>query len=153
MEKETALYFENIFLELKKQTLNEMKREDSIIETTCGDDVDQSLNDRERALTLKLLGRHSFMLKKIEGALLKIKNGNFGICEECEGSIEINRLKARPVASHCIACKEEQERNEGQVLYENRSHTVGKGFNSNVIPIRETFYGNEHFKYLKTENI
>ncbi len=75
------------------------------------------------------------MLKKIEGALLKIKNGTFGNCEECEGEIEINRLRARPVATQCIACKVEGERVQGQLLYEKKSHTHthGKNFGSNVI--------------------
>ncbi len=137
MDRELLKQFENLFLELKKQTLNELKLEEKGMSWEKGDEVDQSLEERERAMNLKLLGRHSFMLKKIDGALFKIKNGTFGICEECDGEIEINRLRARPVATQCIACKEEEERNEGQVLYEKRSHTHGVGLNnSNVIPLR-----------------
>jgi DnaK suppressor protein len=101
-----------------------------------GDEVDLSQEDLQRALDLKLLGRQNFMLKKIDNALFKIKNGSFGTCEECDGEIEINRLRARPVATQCISCKEEGERSEGQVLYEKRSHTHGKGFGGNVIPLR-----------------
>lgn len=136
MKRELLAQFENLFLELKKNTLNEMKLEDKSMSWEKGDEVDQSLEDQERAMNLKLLGRHSFMLKKIDGALFKIKNGTFGICEECDGEIEMNRLRARPVATQCIACKEEEERNEGQVLYEKRSHTHGKSFGTNVIPLR-----------------
>ena len=136
MKRELLVQFENLFLELKKNTLNEMKLEDKSLSWEKGDEVDQSLEDQERAMNLKLLGRHSFMLKKIDGALFKIKNGTFGICEECDGEIEINRLRARPVATQCIACKEEGERSEGQVLYEKRSHTHGKSFGTNVIPLR-----------------
>lgn len=136
MDRKLLEQFENLFLELKKNTLNEMKLEDRSFQTEKGDEVDLSQEDRQRALDLKLLGRHSFMLKKIDGALFKIKNGTFGICDECDGEIEINRLRARPVATQCITCKEEEERTEGQVLYEKRSHTHGKGFGSNVIPLR-----------------
>ncbi|MGZ3810058.1 MAG: TraR/DksA family transcriptional regulator, partial [Bacteriovorax sp.] len=118
MDRKLLEQFENLFLELKKNTLNEMKLEDKNFTWEKGDEVDQSLEDQERAMNLKLLGRHSFMLKKIDGALFKIKNGTFGKCEECEGEIEMNRLRARPVATQCIACKEEEERNEGQILYE-----------------------------------
>ncbi len=136
MDRELLKQFENLFLELKKQTLNELKLEEKNMSWEKGDEIDQSLEERERAMNLKLLGRHSFMLKKIDGALFKIKNGTFGICEECDGEIEINRLRARPVATQCIACKEEEERTEGQVLYEKRSHTHGVGLNnSNVIPL------------------
>lgn len=136
MDRKLLEQFENLFLALRKNTLNEMKLEDKSFSWEKGDEVDQSQEDRERAMNLKLLGRHSFMLKKIDGALFKIKNGTFGICEECDNEIEINRLRARPVATQCIACKEEEERNEGQVLYEKRSHTHGKSFGSNVIPLK-----------------
>jgi len=134
MNLEMLKQFENLFIELKKNTLNEMKLAEPAFEK--GDDIDVTTEERQRALELKLLGRQNFMLKKIDNALFKIKNGTFGICEECDGEIEINRLRARPVATQCISCKEEEERNEGQLLYEKRSHTHGKGFGPNVIPLR-----------------
>ncbi|AUN98752.1 conjugal transfer protein TraR [Bacteriovorax stolpii] len=134
MNAEMMKQFENLFIELKKNTLNEMKMIDPVLEK--GDEVDLSSEDRQRALELKLLGRQNFMLKKIDNALFKIKNGTFGICEECDGEIEMNRLRARPVATQCIACKEEEERNEGQMLYEKRSHTHGKTLGGNVIQMR-----------------
>lgn len=135
MDRKLLEQFENLFLELKKNTLTEMKLEDKNFSFEKGDEIDQSQEDLERAMNLKLLGRHSFMLKKIDSALFRIKNGTFGQCDECEGDIEINRLRARPVATQCIACKEEGERSEGQVLYEKRSHTHGKSMGSNVIPL------------------
>lgn len=136
MERKLLDQFENLFLELKKNTINEMKVEDANFISEKGDEIDQGQEERDRALNLKLLGRQSFMLKKIDNALLKIKNGTFGICEECDGEIEINRLRARPVANQCITCKEEGERSEGQVLYEKRSHTLGKTFGTNVISLK-----------------
>ena len=134
MNTEMMKQFENLFIELKKTTLKEMKMIDPAIEK--GDEVDLSQEDRQRELDLKLLGRQTFMLKKIDNALFQIKNGTFGICDECDGEIEINRLRARPVATQCIACKEESERSEGQMLYEKRSHTHGKSLGGNVIPLR-----------------
>ena len=112
MNTEMMKQFENLFIELKKNTLNEMKMVDPTNEK--GDEVDLSQEDRQMALDLKLLGRQNFMLKKIDNALFKIKNGSFGVCEECDGEIEINRLRARPVATQCISCKEEEERSENQ---------------------------------------
>ena len=134
MNGEMMKQFENLFIELKKTTLNEMKMIDPA--TSSGDEGDLSQEDSARALELKLLTRQNFMLKKIDNALFKIKNGTFGTCEECDGDIEINRLRARPVATQCIACKEEGERSEGQMLYEKRSHTHGKILGGNVIPLR-----------------
>ena len=136
MKSELLSQFENLFLELKKNTLREIKLEEKTLGWEKGDEVDQSLEDQERAMNLKILGRHFFMLKKIDGALLKIKNGTYGFCEECDGEIDIHRLHARPVAAQCISCKEEEERTEGQVLYEKRSHTHGKTFGTNVLPLK-----------------
>jgi DnaK suppressor protein len=133
MNRENLKQFENLFLELKKNILTDMKRSEDGFEWTKGDEVDQESTDRNRALELKLLGRQNFMLKKIDHALIKIKNGTYGTCDECDGEIEINRLKARPVATQCIACKENEERGEEKLLYEKKSHTHGKTMFNNVI--------------------
>lgn len=39
---------------------------------------------------------------EVRGALAKIKNGNYGICEKCGEPIEIARLEANPAAPTCI---------------------------------------------------
>lgn len=51
-------------------------------------------------------------LEDIEGALKRIKEGNYGICKYCKQEISKKRLLARPVASSCIACKTELQENE-----------------------------------------
>lgn len=134
MDEKKLANFEKLFFEIKKNTLNEIKLEEKNHIWEKGDELDLSQEDRERTMNLKLLGRHDFLLKKIDGALLRIKNGTFGICDECDSKIEMNRLLARPVASQCITCKEEGERIEGQVLYEKKSHTHGKTLGSNILP-------------------
>lgn len=42
----------------------------------------------------------------IKAALLKIKNGTYGKCEECNLQIEVGRLLAMPIAQHCVACSQ-----------------------------------------------
>ena len=44
-------------------------------------------------------------LKDIEGALKRIEEGTYGICQYCKEPINEKRLLARPVASACIPCK------------------------------------------------
>jgi len=39
-------------------------------------------------------------------------NGVYGICERCGEDIAVKRLKANPVARHCINCKTENETRE-----------------------------------------
>jgi len=46
---------------------------------------------------------------KIEEALERIENGTFGICDSCGEEIGEERLKARPVTTHCIDCKKKEE--------------------------------------------
>ncbi|HOX93988.1 MAG TPA: TraR/DksA family transcriptional regulator [Syntrophales bacterium] len=45
-------------------------------------------------------------------ALQRIEEGTFGICEECEEPISLQRLKARPVTTYCIQCKTLEERRQ-----------------------------------------
>ncbi len=138
MEAQILKQFENLFIEMKKNLINEMKIQENELQWQKGDETDLSNDDRERMLKLKLVGRQTFMLKKIDHALLKIKEGNFGKCDECDCDIEINRLRARPIATQCITCKEEAERGENHMLYEKKSHTKGMEFkNTNVIPLTQ----------------
>lgn len=44
-------------------------------------------------------------LQEIDLALDKIKNGTYGICEECHRDIDQQRLKAMPTARWCLKCK------------------------------------------------
>lgn len=76
------------------------------------DDVDLTVSERSRELHFRLCDRERQLLAKISDALRKIEDGSFGVCEECEETIEPRRLEARPVSTLCIACKERQERSE-----------------------------------------
>ena len=127
MENTQLEHFKKLFNEI---ILNATADEEALLEALNsregGDEVDQSLEERERQLILKLKGRRQFFLKKVEKALLKIDNGTFGECEECGCDIELNRLYARPTATMCIGCKEEQEGVENGISYQKRSHTLGR---------------------------
>lgn len=76
------------------------------------DTIDRSCWEIDRNFLLRLRDRERKLLKKIDEALLRIEAGTFGTCEECGEEIDEKRLKVRPVATLCIACKEDQELNE-----------------------------------------
>ena len=61
---------------------------------------------------LRIRDRERKLISKIDKALDRIEDGTFGICEECGEEITEGRLKARPVTTFCIGCKEEQEKLE-----------------------------------------
>ncbi len=91
-----------------------------------GDEGDLAMSASQTELLLKIKSRESFFVKKVYKAIEKIKNGSFGECEDCGDTIKLSRLQARPMAELCICCKEESERDEGQLLYAKKSHTQGK---------------------------
>ena len=91
-----------------------------------GDDGDRAIDEREKFLFLKLKSREGLYRKKVNQALDRIKEGSFGECQECDANIGLERLMARPTATLCIQCKEEQENHEEHVPYQKRSHTLGQ---------------------------
>ncbi len=76
------------------------------------DDIDLASSELDQSMTYKLRDRERNLLRKIEKALGKIEDGDYGICENCGEPISLKRLEARPVAELCITCKEEQEKQE-----------------------------------------
>lgn len=76
------------------------------------DEVDLALNDIEQGMQMRLGNRESLYFKKIEEALLRIKEGSYGQCLDCGAQIGFRRLVVRPTAELCIECKESAEKNE-----------------------------------------
>lgn len=59
--------------------------------------------ERERDLTLS--AQASAAVSEIDIAIAKIKDGTYGVCEECYSPIPKERLKALPFAALCVQCK------------------------------------------------
>ena len=76
------------------------------------DEVDIASSEVSQTVHLRLRDRENLLLNKIEKALKRIDGGTYGICDICGGEISLKRLAARPVATLCIRCKEEQEKKE-----------------------------------------
>ncbi len=73
------------------------------------DPTDRASHESNRNFMLRIRDREHKLIKKIRNALERIENGTFGICEQCEEEISIERLKARPVTTQCIDCKSKEE--------------------------------------------
>jgi DnaK suppressor protein len=78
------------------------------------DEMDMALAESSLSFTGQIRERERRLLNKIEKSLEKIEQGSYGECESCGNEIGVGRLRARPVASLCIDCKDEQERLERQ---------------------------------------
>lgn len=76
------------------------------------DPTDQASMETDRNFDLRIKDRERKLIRKIDQAVLRIKEGEFGMCESCGGDISAKRLQARPVTTLCIDCKTEQEQEE-----------------------------------------
>jgi DnaK suppressor protein len=76
------------------------------------DDIDFAAMESTREFTLRLRDRERILIRKIQDALRRVEEGEYGICANCGDEISEKRLMARPVATWCIDCKTEAERLE-----------------------------------------
>lgn len=109
-----------LLLQMKTTTLQEIARsikkgsEATVGEEPTGDIYDQASSERDRELGLILNDREREKLHSIDDALLRMAEGDYGICEECDEEIPQGRLKAMPFTRHCVKCKSELERIQAQ---------------------------------------
>jgi DnaK suppressor protein len=71
-----------------------------------GDIADIACRDSLQAATF---ARHLAQLRAVEEALLRIAEGTYGICEDCEEEISVGRLQVIPFALRCVECQERHE--------------------------------------------
>ena len=55
-------------------------------------------------------GLRALVLVAIDDALQRIADKTYGICESCEGEIQLGRLKILPFTRLCVKCQEENEK-------------------------------------------
>ncbi len=73
--------------------------------TDTGDVADQAGHERDRELSLLFSGRDKEKLFAIDQALEKLREGTYGVCEECGEKIGPRRIKAMPLARFCVSCQ------------------------------------------------
>ncbi len=76
------------------------------------DPNDRASAESGRNFELRIRQREQKLLSKIEDALQRIDDGDFGECDSCGELIGLKRLEARPVTTLCIECKTAQESQE-----------------------------------------
>ena len=74
-----------------------------------GDVGDVACDGTSNELDSQLAALESRELRQIERAIEMIREGRYGICESCEHSIPIARLKAVPFTPLCVECQRNQE--------------------------------------------
>ncbi|MDF1872474.1 RNA polymerase-binding protein DksA [Vannielia sp.] len=76
------------------------------------DDADRASEETDRALELRTRDRQRKLVAKIDAALRRIDEGEYGYCEETGEPISLKRLDARPIATLSLEAQERHERRE-----------------------------------------
>ena len=76
------------------------------------DVADRASEETDRALELRTRDRQRKLVTKIDSALRRIDNGEYGYCEVTGEPISLKRLDARPIATMSLEAQERHERRE-----------------------------------------
>ena len=72
--------------------------------------ADMGSDQYEQDFSLSLMANEEEVLEQIDAALVRIAEGCYGACEECEGKIPKMRLNAIPYTAHCVKCADKIQR-------------------------------------------
>lgn len=108
-------YFRRKLLAWKEQILNDSR--ETLADLASGtrnmpDIADRASEETDRALELRTRDRQRKLVSKIDSALRRIDNGDFGYCEMTGEPISLKRLDARPIATMTLEAQERHERSE-----------------------------------------
>jgi DnaK suppressor protein len=76
------------------------------------DIADRASEETDRALELRIRDRQRKLVAKIDSALRRIEDGEFGYCRETGEPISLKRLVARPTTTLSLEAQERHERRE-----------------------------------------
>jgi DnaK suppressor protein len=115
MNERQRAYFQGKLLNWKEELLRESQE---TLETLKTDSLrEPDLNDRASAetdwsLELRTRDRQRKLIIKIDEALRRIEEGEYGYCEVSGEPISLGRLEARPIATMTVEAQERHERQE-----------------------------------------
>ncbi|MEL6509346.1 MAG: RNA polymerase-binding protein DksA [Pseudomonadota bacterium] len=115
MNERQVEYFRRKLMDWKTELLSDSK--DTIEGLQDGgrnipDIADRASEETDRALELRTRDRQRKLVAKIEQALRRIDEGEYGYCEATGEPISLKRLDARPIATLSLEAQERHERRE-----------------------------------------
>ena len=117
MGKKQLNHFKSILSAWKNELMFEVDRTVHHMQDEAAnfpDPNDRATQESEFGLELRTRDRERKLLRKIESALARIDEGNYGYCDETGEEIGLKRLEARPVAQLCLEAQERRELAERQ---------------------------------------
>lgn len=85
------------------------------------DAADASAADLEQTCGVALVELASHSLSRVDQALARLEDGEYGVCADCDTPIADKRLQALPFAVRCRECEELHENSEHARRFSRRS--------------------------------
>lgn len=117
MNEKQLAHIEKILLARKQSLMEEVDKTVTHMKEDAGnfpDPLDKARQEDDFNTELLTRNRERKLIKKIEDALERLLEPDFGYCEACGIEIGLRRLEARPTATLCIDCKTLSEIKEKQ---------------------------------------
>ena len=108
--KQASEMLEEMKRGLSKEMQGRVKGETEGVKDEGRDTYDLASDERDREINFILNDREREKLVAIDEALQRIKEKSYGLCESCEGEIQLGRLKVLPFTRLCVKCQEENEK-------------------------------------------
>jgi len=89
-------------------------------------------DDFDREFALNLVSSEHDAIFEIDGALRRISEGTYGVCDSCSSAIEKARLNALPFARMCVKCQSDQEK--GRSRFRPFGDTLAQGVEASPEP-------------------
>ena len=115
MCKRQQEWFRDKLLMMKQEILDESRGTVEAMQESAvnsPDLVDRASAEADRALELRTRDRQRKLISKIDSAIRRIDEGEYGYCEETGEPISLKRLIARPTATMSLEAQERHERRE-----------------------------------------
>jgi DnaK suppressor protein len=117
MQPERLAHFKQILLAQLREHGNNVRNDQAaaleLSDDGVKDSMDLSVMDVSKELALRLGDRESQMVADIDQALLRIKEGSYGVCSRCGKPIDERRLEALPTARFDAECQARLEQARG----------------------------------------
>jgi len=104
------------------QKLRAIREEMPSYQDEVRDAEEQSVTDFAQEMEFALMEIKAQTLIRVDEALMRVDQGTYGTCDECDKDIAEARLKAVPFALLCIECQEREE----ALAAEERTQTPGR---------------------------
>src|SRR5437588_2848200 len=114
MEKKKLEQFKNRLEQRKQELRKALTRtvqdgRDADVDAAAADIADRAASSYTKEFLFHQSNNDRQLLQMVEGALDRIREGNFGECISCGKEINPKRLEAVPWTRHCIECQEKLE--------------------------------------------